>query len=195
MENPALIFSAIDNSLDFVGNHLNGLLHTVYSLPDYMIDDTKQPSTKDWRYWKPLNAIIPEADFSTYETQTGIKLPASYKTFLGYKFFMDLNFGHEVVFFKHTKNWLNDNLEKINMWRAEFTIEKGLLPFADFSDWGLLCFDANKSFEDNEYNIVYIDHEDIDNPKEYKHGRFAFLDLIKEMNGTLNEWKQEIMNE
>jgi len=193
-EDLTVITSAIDNSLDFVGNHLNGLIHTVYTVPDYMVDHTKHTNTSDWCHWKPLKAEISEADFENYEKQTGIKLPASYKTFLGYKFFIDLNFGHEVIFFKHTKNWINENLESINQWGTEFTTDKGLLPFADYSDWGLICFDANIPYEENEYNICYIDHEDMDTPKEYVHGRFAFIDLIKEMNRSLEEWKQGKLN-
>lgn len=193
-EDLSLITSTIDDSLNYVGNNLNGLISTIYNVPDYMVDPTKQTNTNDWCHWKPLKADVSNSDIESYEKNTGIKLPASYRTFLGYKFFIDLNFGHEVTFFKHTKSWISDNLELINQWGIEFTTERGLLPFADYSDWGLVCFDANGSFDDNEYNIVYLDHEDLDTPKEYVHGRFAFIDLIKEMNQRLKEWKQEKLN-
>ena len=149
-----VITSAVDNSLDFVGNHLRGLVHGVYTVPDYMVDDTKQTETSDWCYWKPLMAEVSEADFTGYEKLTGINLPASYKAFLGCKYFIELNFGHEVNFFRHTKSWVSNNLENINQWGTEVTTEKGLLPFADYSDWGLICFDVNRAYEDNEYDIV-----------------------------------------
>lgn len=188
------ITSAIDDSLDFVGNHLIGLVSTIYNVPDYMVDHTKQTNTRDWCHWKPLKADISNSEIESYEKNTGFKLPDSYKAFLDYKFFIDLNFGHEVIFFKHTKSWIGDNLDLISQWGEEFTTEKGLLPFADYSDWGLVCFDANGSFDHNEYSIVYLDHEDLDTPKEYVHGRFTFVDLIKEMNQRLKEWKQEKLN-
>jgi hypothetical protein len=186
-----VIPSAVENCLYFVGNHLRGLIHTVYTVPDYMIDYTRRTQTNDWCHWKPLDADISEVDFKSYEKQTGIRLPASYKAFLSYKHFIELNFGHEICFFKHTKNWIGDNLESIDQWGTAFTTEKGLLTFAFYSDWGLVCFDGNGIYEDNEYNIVYLDHEDIHTPKEYAHARFTFIDLITEMNQRLNEWKQE----
>ncbi len=42
---------------------------------------------------------------------------------------------------------------------TEYLIEKGYIPFADWSDWGLICFDTNKSKENNNYPIVLWDHE------------------------------------
>lgn len=189
-----VITSAVDDSLDFVGNFLNGLIHSVYSVPEYMVDNSKSTNTSDWCYWKPLNSNLTFEDFERYEKQCGIKLPTSYKEFLSYKFFIDLNFGHEVIFFKHTKSWLNDNLEFINQWGKEFTIERGLLPFAEYSDWGLVCFDSNKLYSKNEYDIVYIDHENMDTFEQYKHGRFGFLDLISEMHQRLRDWKVKKIN-
>jgi hypothetical protein len=41
----------------------------------------------------------------------------------------------------------------------EFLIDKGHLPFADWSEWGLLCFDTNVDDGSHNYPIVLWDHE------------------------------------
>jgi hypothetical protein len=41
----------------------------------------------------------------------------------------------------------------------ELLIEKGYLPFADYSDWGLLCFCVRKPNSEGEYPIYRWDHE------------------------------------
>jgi hypothetical protein len=62
----------------------------------------------------------------------------------------------------------------VNTWRAslsdmlyrgyprEFLIDKGLLPFAGMSDWGLLCFDINRGYLNANYPVVLWDHEVVD---------------------------------
>jgi len=190
-----LITSAIDDALNFSDTHLRGLLHTIYTIPDYMIDSSKKAPTNDWCYWKPIKSEIGPLDFDSYEYKVKIKLPHSYVTFLSYKYFIELNFGHDVTFFKHTKNWVNDNLQQIASWGFDTTIERGLLPFADMNDWGIVCFDSTKKHEDNEYDIIYLDHEDKDAPRQFKNGRFSFIDLINDMSLTLKEWRQTKIND
>ena len=46
-------------------------------------------------------------------------------------------------------------------YEPESLIEKGLIYFADFQDYGLLCFDSTEKRENNDYPIVYIDHEEL----------------------------------
>lgn len=41
-------------------------------------------------------------------------------------------------------------------------IDKGIIPFAHWSDWGMLCFDASEDKPNNEYPIVLWDHETAD---------------------------------
>lgn len=62
---------------------------------------------------------------------------------------------------------------------TEFLIEKGYVPFAVWSDWGLLCFDTNRNKEDNNYPVVLWDHETADEVNdEYK----DFFDLLTEID-------------
>jgi len=44
-------------------------------------------------------------------------------------------------------------------WPAEEIIEQGLIPFADWSDWGLLCFDTNRNSENTDYPVILWDHD------------------------------------
>lgn len=184
-----LIISAVDNAIDFSANVLRGLNHTIYSVPDYMVDDTKKMETKDWCYWKPLKANINSQEFERYEQETGIALTESYIMFLSYIHFIDLNFGHDVIFFPHTKNWIDDNLALIERYGRSLTVEKGFLPFADMNDWGIVCFDSTKKVDD-EHDIIYFDDEDRDNPKRFIRGHYNFVNLICDMNQVLNEWRQ-----
>jgi hypothetical protein len=57
----------------------------------------------------------------------------------------------------------------------ELLIGRGYIYFADFDDYGLLCFDANEVRNDNEYPIVYIDHENLEEVHVYASN---FYDLL-----------------
>ena len=71
----------------------------------------------------------------------------------------------------------------------EYLIDKGYVPFADWSDWGLLCFDTNRNTNDHNYPIVLWDHEIADEVQDlYKN----FYDLLvkldeEEKNTTSND--------
>lgn len=189
------ITSAIDNAIDFSKNQLRGCIDFIDKIPDYMLDDSVFPSTDDWRYWNPIMANITPEEFMEYENMMGFELPESYVMFLGYKHFIDLNFGHDVIFFKHTKNWVKDNFEAAKWYGYEFTLQKGIIPFADYSDWGIVCFDKNVKYDDGEYKVVYLDHEDPDTVVDFKRGRYDFLDLIKDVNSSLEEWRKVKLND
>lgn len=185
-----LITSAIDNAILFSDQHLRGLLNTIYNIPDYMLDNSKPIVSIDWYYWMPIKATIKASDFDEYEQLTGVKLPEAYIMFLGYKHFIELNFGHDVLFFKHTKNWIADNMQMMQQWDTGYTLKKGLLPFADMGDWGIVCFDTNHCDADDECNVLYLDHEDMSTPKEFKPGKYTFINLISDMAHTLEDWKK-----
>ena len=188
------ILTSIDKSLEFSRKSLRGLIHTVYTVPDYMVDNSMTAPAPDWCHWKPIKVDIESLEIKKYETLVQVKLPDSYIAFLSYKYFIELNFGHDVEFFMHTKDWINHNVDLIKRWGNDTTIEKGLLPFAKMSDWGLVCFDTKEKHLDNEYNIIYIDHEDKYTPQYFKAGRYSFLTLIDEMTKTLEDWMSELGN-
>jgi hypothetical protein len=65
------------------------------------------------------------------------------------------------IFCQHTiKNWQEGILELIfKGWPKEYLIEKGYLPFAVYSDWGMICFDSNRNKVDYNSPVVLWEHE------------------------------------
>ncbi len=186
------ITSCIDHALSVAGTDINGLFNRMYMVPDYMMDHSKDHLSQDMCFWKPERAAISAADFDKYEKLTGIALPETYIMFLSYKHFVDLFFAHEASFFKHTRSWIDDNMQRICNWGRDITLDKGLLPFADAYDGGMYCFDSNTIYPGNEYDIVYITAADSETPVPYAMGRFSFIQLIEEMDASLSNWYTEM---
>lgn len=45
---------------------------------------------------------------------------------------------------------------------------RGFLPFANYGDWGVACFDARQPTAHNNYSVIVLDHEDgYSNPMAY----------------------------
>lgn len=62
-------------------------------------------------------------------------------------------------------------------WNPEFLIERGFIHFADYDGFGdLLCFDTNEKVSENEYPVVYFNHEDLEEPS---HMFDSFRDLLE----------------
>jgi hypothetical protein len=61
----------------------------------------------------------------------------------------------------------------------EFLIDQGYIPFADWSDWGMLCFDTNRRDTNYEYPIVLWDHERWD---EYEPFSDNFSELLLKLD-------------
>lgn len=116
--------------------------------------------TEGWKKWFPINSTVTDAELEDLEIQLNFHLPKSYKTFLKYKHFYELYLsvarfsGHEI---RHWRPHLLDMF--FSTYPKKNLIDKGYIPFANWSDWGVLCFDTNKSIEENEYPIILWDHE------------------------------------
>jgi len=193
-ETNTIITSAVDAAIEFSNKNLRGLIHTVHHIPNYMLDKTKETGSSEWSYWKPIKADIQATDILNYEETVGIKLPKSYIQFLTYLYFIELNFGHDIEFFKHTRQWIPDNLDIINRWGHDKTTNKGFLPFANSTDLGIVCFNSNNPYPDNEFDIILLTRQDIDTPQIIHRGRFSFVELLIEMTQTLNKWKLSKQN-
>ena len=124
------------------------------------MSDLSQDKNEKWRIWFPIDSKVSDDEIDIIESRIGYKLPDDYKTFLKYKHFYELHIS-EVSFFRHPINSWKESLLKMIFDRCptEYLIEKGYIPFADWSDWGLLCFDTNRNKENNNYPIVVWDHE------------------------------------
>ncbi|MCL9806828.1 SMI1/KNR4 family protein [Flavobacterium amniphilum] len=141
-------------------------------------------SEEEYQTWLPIESKITDIEIEEFETQLGYKLPVDYKIFLKHKHFYELQIS-EVSFCSHPINiWRAKQTEMIfDGYPTEFLIEKGFIPFAGWSDWGLLCFDANRNKEDHNYPIVLWDYEMAEDVQdEYK----DFYDLMTNIDANKN---------
>lgn len=131
-------------------------------MPKEMFDSSVS-CENDWKGWKAIKSVFNDSDLNRLERILGIKLPISYRYFLMYKHFYQLSIPDFAVNL-HT-HLPDENLdgfkEFLYEYEPESLIEKGLIYFADFQDYGLLCFDSTEKRENNDYPIVYIDHEEL----------------------------------
>ncbi|MGD1839995.1 MAG: SMI1/KNR4 family protein [Thermonemataceae bacterium] len=141
--------------------------------------DPKQNKNEEWRIWKAIPSTVTEAEIKAFEKLIGYELPDSYKRFLQYKHFYELQIG-ECSFCEHPINTWKDALSDMifNGYPREYLIDKGKVPFANWSDWGLLCFDTSHKVG-NEYQIVLWDHEIAD---EWEFMAENFEKLLTELN-------------
>lgn len=173
MTNAETIISIIDAHLKIVvENEFNkypGEIAAEMTDPAYASQD-------GWGTWFPIDSTVTARDIESFEVQLGHKLPEDYKTFLRHKHFYELHIS-EASFCSHpVHTWLEHQHKMIfHGWPTEELIERGYIPFADWSDWGLLCFNVNSHFEENDYSIVLWDHDDRD---EVKKVAYNFKDLL-----------------
>lgn len=184
------IQSVIDKAFEFSNNYLRGLQVLDIWVPKEMIDPSKHSTHEGIGFWKPIPADVIEEDFRSYEKKIGFSLPETYKDFLSYKYFIELNFGHEAEFFRHTKTWVENHYKEIQRIGLGESLDVGLIPFARETDRGYFCFDTNEAHEGNEYKIVYYCREFGASPyPSIRKGQFTFIDLIKEMEERLDQWQ------
>lgn len=140
------------------------------------MSDPNQDPTEEWRIWFPIDSKATDEEIEKVEKRIGSKLPDDYKTLLKHKHFYDLHIS-EASFCRHpVKTWTSKLTEMIfESYPTEYLTEKGYIPFADWSDWGLLCFDTNRGKTDNNYPIVLWDHE---TPDQVEDQYRNFFDLI-----------------
>lgn len=119
-----------------------------------------QDPTEEWRTWFPIPSRVTHQDIADFEEQIGHRIPEDYKILLQHKHYYDLLIA-EASFAAHPVNrWRYFHSSMIfDGYPREFLIDKGLLPFANYSDWGLLCFDTNRNQVDANYPVVLWDHE------------------------------------
>ncbi|MFD2562644.1 SMI1/KNR4 family protein [Aquimarina rubra] len=134
---------------------------------------------QEWNNWFPIPSTVTDIELVELEKEIGHKLPESYKQFLKHKHFYDLYIG-ECSFCAHPINtWRAKIMEMIfDGYPAEDLIETGRIPFASWSDWGLLCFDTTTECLNNNYQIVLWDHEVYD---EFEFQYVDFENMLVEL--------------
>lgn len=124
-----------------------------------MADPAQEPG-EEWRIWHPIPSRVTDDELRAFEEQIGHGLPQDFKLFLRHKHFYELNIS-AATFTAHPVNrWRYFQSEMMfNGYPREYLADKGLLAFASWSDWGLLCFDTNRNDGQSNYPVVQWDHE------------------------------------
>lgn len=182
MSNHAQIAAIVDKYLAKLVEE--GFNHMVGQLEPEMSDPNNDPKA-EWKNWLLIHSTVTSLDIAELEKQLGHRLPSDHVAFLSHKHFYNL-YINEASFCRHPIRTWKDNLIKMvfHGYPSEYLIERGWLPFADWSDWGLLCFDTTADTPD--YPIGLWDHED-PGVLEPKHTNFMellqWLDKEADING------------
>jgi hypothetical protein len=179
------IYEFIDIALDSLKQeNLMFLPHS--KMPEEMID-MEVNKDNDWIPWKPVLSKVTDTSLLELEEQIGLIYPNPYKEFLKYKHFYDLEVASEIRFFRHCiRDWKDDLLEQyFDSWEPDVIIKAGFIPFADYSDWGIVCFDTNR-MRGSDCPIVMFDHECLyDEPVQYEELYESFETMIAELTKEL----------
>lgn len=132
------------------------------------MSDPEQDPKEEWKTWFPVPGKVTDQEIADFEEQIGHQLPQDYKILLKHKHYYELAI-YEATFAAHPVNrWRHFHASMIfDGYPREFLIDKGLLPIASWSDWGLLCFDTNRNKEDANYPVVLWDHEQAHHFKDF----------------------------
>lgn len=147
---------------------------------------------EEWAFWTPLKSTVDEKQIAELERVVNKQLPESYKFFLRQKHFVELMLGgYQVQFFSNLPGLLAATFDNKIQDNYPELIERNYLPFADLSDHGVVCFDANGSFEENEYPVVSFDHEDgFTEPSWYEQNfERMFVEFETHLDSWINDYR------
>lgn len=178
---------------DIIDTYLQKLVDSdINSLPG-KIEPEMRPSghddQKEWQKWIPIPSRVIDEEITEFEGRIGHKLPSDYIRFLKHKHFYELAIA-EATFCSHPVNTWRASLTEMvyNGYPREFLIDKGYIPFANWSDWGYLCFDTNRNFLSADYPIVLWDHETADQVDDFSSD---FKTLLKKLDKADKEsWEE-----
>ena len=137
-----------------------------------------------WTTWFPIDSKVTDAEIVELEERIGYPFPPDYKRFLKYRHFYELHVSE--ASFAHPVNSWRHKMEKMIFkgFPRQFLIDKGFLPFADWCDWGVLCFDTNTDDGRHNYPVVLWDHEIVDSVTPMSSN---FSELISRLGRDENE--------
>jgi len=158
---PSTISHLIDESLsDWESKKLN--CHPG-EIPEAMQTGEVQ---EDWKYWRAIESTVTDQDIEEMEHLLGVRLSHQYVELLRHKHFIELQIGEASIFSHPVGTWKSSITKAVfRGYPKQLLIEKGYLPFADYSDWGLLCFRVTEHNTDGEYSVYRWDHE---RPEEFE---------------------------
>jgi hypothetical protein len=146
-------------------------------IPAYDLFYTEQEQLTDARFlddsrvikgnqvpWKAIKSLITDAEIYATEQALQVTFPPSYRHYLQYKNFYELGLLSEVEMLCPLipGQWSQKLLqEAFDGYPQKYIYDRGLVPFATYSDWGLTCFNTQKA-SGGEYEIVVWDHERVE---------------------------------
>ena len=166
----------------WVDNELNSLPINI----EPEMADPNQDKNEEWKTWFPIDSKVTNTEIEEIENRIGHKFPKDYKTFLKHKHFYELQIS-EASFCENPINTWRASLSEMifNGFSSGFLIEKRFIPFANWSDWGVLCFDTNRNKDDGNYPVVLWDHKAA-NQFQDKYNDFYELITILDQEETKN---------
>lgn len=157
-------------------------------IPAEMLDTSKEEND-GMRYWKPVPSTVTDNDLKEIEDKINAPLPGSFKTILKHKHFCELAIDSANFFDHSIGKWKQVLMDKMfDEQKRKYTIDKGLIPFCDYEDWGFLCFDTKRPKEDNEYPVMLWDFESAaDHLDKYDEKAGAIEELFPDLPSMLTE--------
>jgi hypothetical protein len=123
-------------------------------------DMTIGRTSDDWTVWEPIGSTVADAQIEDLEGSFGVPFSPQYIGFLKHKHFIELTIGEVSLFAHPSEGWMASlRRQVLDGWPREYLLDVGLLPFADFSDWGLLCFGTLERTASGEYPVYLWDHD------------------------------------
>jgi len=187
------IHQVIDDSLKKMKEEFFPMTAPEEIVPKEMID-LSIDAEEEYIGWKAIPSKITNEEILRLENDLKCKLPKSYKEFLQYKYFMELHLPdiairiHNILPDSKLENLRYMNLE-VNV--PEEIIEKGYFYFGDFSDYGLLVFDTNKLKEENEFEVIFMMHDDFESKYIYAN---SFTELMNFDENQSNRFIEKLNN-
>ncbi len=138
----------------------NGLMRTpAKNILEEMLSK-EVDSDLGWKDWKPIESKITGKQLDDFENIYKVKLPKSYRHYLQYKHFYNLYLENRTINLPNNLPQKEPKMITDKDVCLNGFIDKGLVYFADYDDYGFLCFDTTKMDERGECPIFYFDHEE-----------------------------------
>lgn len=178
--NIELIHKFVDGGINELKK--NGMMTKPGNIPLEMRTDSFD-RRNEYNDWKAIESTVTDVDIVELEVLVNCELPNSFKVFLKYKHYYELFLPGvtEVGFYSHPiDTWKKNYIQNYSYdWIQEDLIENRFVPFANHEDCGILCFDARKSVEQNEFPILMIDHERVGEIESYTKFNNNFMEMVK----------------
>jgi len=137
------------------------MAHYAREIPKSMLDPNRLRDDSYYAAWKPIRSTFSDKELKALEKLYGYPLPPSYRHFLRQWHFLQLILdGASLRFFPSVPKQLAKGFGKILQTYYWQLPKRGILPFANYSDWGVAAFNAHSLVHENEYPVVILDHDD-----------------------------------